>query len=235
MWLCLAGGLDEVFHFGVVFFAGDAFDAAADVDGVGADGLDGVGDVFDFESAGEDDGFGGFLFEGVGEGPVEGLASAAVLGSRAVKKKGIDFVVVGIGFFFFKGKAKGFDGAERVHPVAEFGKFVSVKLPNVDAHLLVETLDVGDGKVDNNGDALDEGWNTGDEFRENIGTNVAGALVVEVEADGVGAEFDGGLDVFVVGHAANFDFHAGGILTRKMRGGKVFLKKPLYDGGVTAH
>ena len=46
---------EELAELGAIFFAGAGFDAAGDVDGVGADGEDGFGHVFGGEAAGEDD------------------------------------------------------------------------------------------------------------------------------------------------------------------------------------
>ena len=95
LWQCLklvAGAGDfgeELAEFGAIFFAGAGFDAAGDVDGVGANVEDGFGDVFGGEAAGEDDAVG--FCGAAGDGPVGAVAGAAELaGFVGVEEEGVD-------------------------------------------------------------------------------------------------------------------------------------------------
>src|SRR4051794_17258834 len=85
------GGGDKIAEFGGVFFAGGGFDAAGDVDGVGAGGEDSLGDVVGGEAAGEDEGKAEELVALVADrDPVERLAGAAVgVGGVGVEKDGV--------------------------------------------------------------------------------------------------------------------------------------------------
>ena len=112
--------LNELAQTGVVFDAGLALDARADVHAVGLRLLDGFGDVFGREPAGQQDA--PMTVGGAGLAPVESLAGAAALAFDVgvEKKSGSARVVLQLLRAKLASDAKGFHnlvslGGERVH------------------------------------------------------------------------------------------------------------------------
>ena len=197
---------EELAELGAILFAGGGFDAAGDVDGVRADVEDGFGDVFGCEAAGEDDavGFGG----AAGDGPVGAVAGAAELVFRAgVEEEGADGGLEGTE----AGQAKIFADAEGFGDVEKFcggarggGGFVAVELHGVEVDGACQGNHGFRRPVYEDADGFNFFGQGADDFVGVGRCDVANTFFVEIEAEGVGAEIDGGFSVGEIGDAADF-------------------------------
>ncbi len=198
--------VEEGTEFGRILAAGACLDAAGDIDSVRAYDANRFGDIFGREAAGKDDPVG--LRDETGEVPVRKSASAAKLpGLRGVDEQARSGTVLRV-----SRRGGSLPDAQRLQNLDVFGdlvnsfrRFVAMKLRGVEMQ--------GAAKRDNGSRfPVDEDSNNGHERRHAI-ANVGGsgwsdrarALLVEVEADGVGAEFDGESGIFELGDSTDFD------------------------------
>ena len=198
-----AGGavdfVEEGFEFGGIFAAGAGFDAAGDIDSVGADDADGFADIFGRETAGEDDAIG--LRGNAGEVPVGGGACAAeVSGLRGVDQKsgsGTKFRICGRGSSL--PQAQSLDDRHLLgNGVDDVRGFVAMELRNGNVQRLTERHDRLRFPIHKNTDGGDKWRQAADQAPRRRRAKAARALRVEIQADGVGAEFGGEFGVFRV-------------------------------------
>jgi len=202
-----AGDFGEEFaEFGGIFDARARFDAAGDVDAVGANGEDGFADVFGSEAAGENY----FVRRGsfLGDGPIEGFACTAELilfRSGVEKEVGRAAEPFEIRHGKTRADAKSPDDGEIVLEIVDLlRRFVPVKL---DAGQLEGVDKIHDDfglPVDKDAD----GFGGQSQFAADVpgvgGGDGARGFFVEIEADGVGTEFFGEAGVLRAGDAADF-------------------------------
>ena len=185
---------------------------------MGADGKDGFAYIFGSETASEND----FVCRGgsLRDGPVERFPCTAEFAAlRGVEKKvggAVEFSEIGARKT--GPDAKSFNDGKFVFEIGDlFGRFVAVELHGSELKCVGEIDDDFRFPIDEDADGLGGAG----EFAANIpgigGGDGSRGLFVEIESQGVSAEFFGEAGVLCASDAADFDERAHGVAALAMK------------------